>query len=142
MAKRRVKDINLLCRSEIKARGWTDTMIDQFLSKPDDIIPHYIYPKTTVKLYSINRIVDAENSTLFQQRLDLANKRSTSAKKRHLDEISRTRDYVDSIPILLPNEFDLDTLTEMAIENYNKVTNTKMLMRLSIAMLNLSSGSL
>lgn len=72
-----------LTATDLKARNWTQTAIDKFLGKPDQRGPNPWggYP---TKLYSIARVLMAENSPEMGEYLrSVSKRRATLHNRKH-----------------------------------------------------------
>src|SRR4051794_4755272 len=72
-----------ICKSTLRTRGWTPTLIEQYVPVPDDERPnpHYRYAGAPMRLYDLTRIEAIEQSDEFQADLAVARRRQEAAAK-------------------------------------------------------------
>ena len=83
-----------LNKTKLKERGWTDTIIKNFLGVPDDEQPNTLYEKgPSIKLYCLKRVKQTEKTDAFADaQIKAAARRAKLAKSRKLKGTNK-RDY-------------------------------------------------
>jgi len=110
---------SLLCKSDIKERGWTEGMITRFLAAPDAIKPNPHYKcAAPMKLYDRERVLRIEETEPFKVAMEQSERRRLSSKKAVRSRVMRLLDYVESIEITVP-KMSVDILRKKAITHYN-----------------------
>ena len=109
-----------LTKTGVKERGWTDSLIRQFLGEPDSTKVNFYYKSgPPVCLYLVSRVEAAEMTPEFVAAREKVEKRQTSAavavktKRNHLQAL------VDKITITVP-KMDHNKLIRLACESYNE----------------------
>ena len=80
-----------LRKTELKERGWTEVLIRNFLGRPDEERPHFLYSRA--------RVQQVEGSSAFAEALALANKRLEAGATRLRLRRERLLQYVDELVI-------------------------------------------
>ncbi|MBV9689891.1 MAG: hypothetical protein JO202_09290 [Ktedonobacteraceae bacterium] len=109
----------MLTLTDLKARGWTDALVKQFLGEPDATKPNPHYRKAApMRLYALARVEQAESQEEWQQAKARASRRSEASKKvsarkaaELVEQASQMRITVDRLPT--------ETVIEQAIASYN-----------------------
>ena len=66
-----------------KGRGWTDTMVRDLLGEPDKTAPNpYYYGAAAMRLYDLDRVLQAETTDEFRSRMEAAAQRRARIKAR------------------------------------------------------------
>jgi hypothetical protein len=109
-----------------KGRSWTDTLIERFLGEPDKLVINKYYRSgPRVRLYKLERVLQAEETSEFKAAFVISQKRSMKAKEaaeKGIDtKIDKLCDEIlgitgDSLPDFTPEE-----LTLAACKNYNSL---------------------
>lgn len=108
-----------LTKSEVKSRGWTDKLVEQFLPEPDEIKVNPIYKcASPMKLYNISRVKRIERTKKFQTALEESRGRRSGAKKAVATKLDKTRAYLDSLNIEVP-KLSWAKLRKNACDSYN-----------------------
>jgi hypothetical protein len=109
----------LLAVSQLKKRGWTDSLISRFLGDPDELRrnPHY-RSGPPMKLYNVERIEQAEASTEFCDAQDARKNRRDAAQKALATKKQKIADYVENVKIEVPR-LAKGELIRRACDNYN-----------------------
>ena len=108
-----------------KERGWTDSLINEFVSVPD---VHYPNPHSkkagNICLYSIDRIIKIEENSEFRAKNDIISKRKVTAAKVVVTKREKLKQsaagYKPILPILKYEE-----LKEKAIAHYVMLNNER-----------------
>jgi len=106
-------------KSDLKERGWTDSIIKKMSLIPDEIKenPYYRYGPQ-MKLYGIERIKDLEQTKRFIELKKRSEKRKQSARKTVETKRKKVMDYINSLKIEVP-KIPLDELKKEAVKQYN-----------------------
>ena len=71
----------LIKHSDLKRRGWTDAMVQQFLVEPDKLVPNPHYPKSApMRLYAVARVEEAESTDEYREAREAADRRRATHK--------------------------------------------------------------
>lgn len=119
-ARRALDAGDLLKRSELRERGWTDSMIRRLLTEPDATLPNPEYRSgAPMRLYLRERVEVLETSTDFLRLRDIGAQRAERARKaatrRAASLVETARCYVPTLPAAL----DYVRLLKHAIRAYN-----------------------
>lgn len=83
----------------LSERGWTDSLIKQFLGEPDGRRAHGRYHSTMIRLYDLRRVEAAEQTAAFADARAKAERRRAAGKKgaetRHKIEAERPERLMD-----------------------------------------------
>ena len=134
--------MEMITKSNLKSeRGWTDSLIREFLPNPDMIKqnPHY-RSGSPMLLYKISNINEIENSVIFKSRLKIVKKRKVSAKKSIKTKIRKLKEYLDTIKINLPI-LEKEKLINRACSHYNRMQENREMQGLKTCGLMASNGS-
>ena len=109
----------LLTKSSVKERGWTEGLIARFLLHPDQTKqnPHY-KSGPPMKLYRLDRVEEAEASPIFQDAAAGLARRRQGAKKAVATKRAKTEAYFDRVRISVPRLSE-EKLTKRACDHYN-----------------------
>lgn len=93
--------------SELKARGWSETMIRRFLGEPCSRAsnPH-CRPGPMMRLYGWHRVQAAEAGADFRQAMEKARAASRRASQAHRAKVEASIREAWRIPIALPQRLD------------------------------------
>jgi hypothetical protein len=101
---------DMLTTRQLKARGWTDSLIPAFLSKPDETRCNPKYSSAPrMKLYKKEGVEDVEISEEFKSPKEAANKRREAGKKAVQTKQARMDEYLANLEIDVP-EMERDEL--------------------------------
>lgn len=111
------------CKTDLKDRGWTDSMIRRFLGEPDEWKDNPRYPSAApMRLYFEERVLKAEEADEWIEALAKARKRSqtarASASKRRAQNEVAARELAASIKIEVEEMLEQRVLRQ-AIDSYN-----------------------
>jgi len=108
-----------LTATGLKLRGWTDTLIKNFLGDPDRTAENRHYKSgPPVRLYKLSRVEAVESSDEFKQAHGKAQERSRRQKAVAQEQSKKLLQKVSEMPItvdLLP----LDKVLDDAIRHFN-----------------------
>lgn len=110
-----------LCKSDVLERGWTQTLIKQFLGQPDKIRgnPRGRYPISLYSIDRINTVEDTEDWIVANSKSLI--RRQASAKGR-ATKYKKLREYIDNMKIDVP-KLEREQLIKKACANYNAMQN-------------------
>jgi hypothetical protein len=109
----------LLTKTQLKARGWTDKLIASLLGQPDQTRSNPYYRSgPEMQLYCLQRIEAAEALSEFQQGTADRAKRKEAARKAVVTKRAQIESYVESVEIIVP-QFDKDELIKTACDHWN-----------------------
>ena len=109
-----------LTKTMVKERGWSDTMIDKFLPKPDQIKDNPKYKcAAPMKLYGKKRVERIEAKPTFLDAKEKSAVRRIGAKKAVVTKRRVTVEEAERVPILPPAIIPKDELTRKAIQHHN-----------------------
>lgn len=104
-------------KTDLKRRGWTESIIKKIGIKPDKTKPNPIYKNAPeMKLFNKTKIQELETSEKFKSLLKNSMKRKKTAQKAVITKKEKLIRLVDSWTIEIPK---IDDLFEKAIEHYN-----------------------
>ncbi len=108
-----------LSKKALKARGWTDALIEDLLGAPDRTPVNMHYKSgPRVSLYTQVRVVNAEATDKFQAiQKDRAPRRAAATKAVETKR-QQTEDYVSGVKIEVP-VFPDEELLRRAVNHYN-----------------------
>lgn len=103
----------------LKARGWTEAMIKQYLGEPDELKPNPHYKNAApMRLYSLKRVEKVEKSKKFIEAKSAADRRKESAAKGVATKVEKAIQYAKTVKIEIPI-INYDTLVKHACRHYN-----------------------
>jgi len=103
----------------LKARGWSEAMIKQFLSEPDELKPNPYYKSAApMRLYNLKRVEKVEKSKKFIEAKAAADRRKESAAKGVATKVEKAVEYAKTVKIEVP-VVNYDTLVKHACRHYN-----------------------
>jgi len=111
-------DKRYISKEELKARGWTESMIKLLLGNPDDTVKNPYYGNNPVKLYLAKRVNRIENSAVFFRLREMSVENHKAMKKVAKMEEKELLEYIDSIEIKV-EKLDMKKIKKLAIEEYN-----------------------
>jgi hypothetical protein len=110
---------NYITMSDVKEQGWTSTMINRFLPKPDKIKRNPYYKCVApMKLYEKAKVEEIEKTEQFKKAYEKAQQRRKSCKKAIETKRDKLMSYVESINVDIP-EKDINVVRKNAIDSYN-----------------------
>jgi hypothetical protein len=111
---------SLITKTGLKARGWTDSMVERFMPVPDETRenPHYRCA-SPMKLYCLKRVARVEKTKGFLAAVEKAKKRQQVAALVVEKNREKTGDYVRQVEIVVP-KFSQVSLLDKAIWHFNK----------------------
>ena len=109
-----------LTATQLKARGWTDTLIRDLLGAPNQtrINPHH-RNGPPMRLYEVGRIEKVEGSAVWAARIEATQRRKEGAAQAVETKRARLQAHLDAVEINLPM-IDADALTQLACDHYNQ----------------------
>lgn len=120
MKRDKIGQTDLVTKSSLKARGWTDKLIATFLPYPHTVKSNPKYKSASpMLLYEIKSIIAMESTDEFR-RLREKLLRNNNAKKGVQTKRKKIIKYVESLEIRLP-ELTKDRLIENACFHYNNL---------------------
>jgi len=110
----------VLRRTELRGRGWTDAMIGRLLSAPDMTLPNPEYRSgAPMRLYRRARVEAIETTPEFTELREAGARRAERAKnvavRRAAELVAKARAYEPELPTTL----DYEQLKKRAIRIYN-----------------------
>lgn len=111
----------LLSATELRERGWTESMIKRILGDPDDTRPNprYKHAGHPMRFWSRARVDQIETTDEFRERAQQAKKRSAKAKETAARQAKTLAELVANIEVIVP-EMPFDELIQQTIEHYNE----------------------
>src|SRR5579862_5460503 len=104
---------------ELKKRNWTDTLIKKFLGNPDITKPNPYYSSAApMGLYSLARVEEIEQSTIWEQQLYKTQLRKQSAEKAVQTKRQNLLTALENLQIVVPYMLE-DNLIKEACKHYN-----------------------
>lgn len=111
----------LITKTQLKARGWTESLIKRFFPVPTMERPNPRYRSAPpVKLYAVAKIIEIESAQVFLAAKDLAKQRSARAKNIVSQKREETRQWVRSLPPPEIPQYAPEKLKPLAVEHYNR----------------------
>ena len=111
---------NLITKSKLIERGWTESLITKFLPNPDQIKlnPHY-KKAAPMKLFLLDRIQIIENTDQFKIAKENSAARKTAAKKAVSTKTAKIMNYVElNVDIVVP-KIEKNKLISLACNSFN-----------------------
>lgn len=120
MAKREEEFERYLCASDLQNEGdWTLAAIKRFLGQPDKTRPNPYYQSgPPVRLYSVERVKEVEQSQEFKAWCEKSRKRRATARLVSKQQREKLIAWVDNLHIEVPH-LRRKELIEKACANYN-----------------------
>ena len=109
---------NMLTKTEVKERGWTEAMIRDYLGESDDTYEMRGYRRTTVKLFLKARVMKAEKSSDFGARMAQRIVRGEAGKRAAARREEVLLKEVSEMPISIEFDGDMKSLEWKAIAAY------------------------
>lgn len=107
------------CKTELKGRGWTDSLIKRFLPEPDKTYPNPHYKDgAPMCFYAERRTKEIEESVEFKEAKEASSKRKESSKKAVETKKAKIVEWVNGLKIEIP-DYDRETLIKKACEHFN-----------------------
>ncbi len=111
-------------KSQVKERGWTETMIRSFLPEPDETKTNPRYKNAPpMKLFLKERVIEIEATKPFMKMVISSERRKKiskeAAKKTVETKKQRLLEAVEAIEITVPT-VDIDVLRRRAISDHNE----------------------
>lgn len=104
--------------SELRARGWTRTLIERFLPQPDAKKPNPRFRSTApMKLYRRERVEAIEATEEFWVARRESEFRKSAAKKAVATKTALTLKMAKELPVNVP-QIPLDKLLKLAVRHY------------------------
>jgi hypothetical protein len=111
----------MITTSSLKERGWTQSLINKFLSQPDLLkINPYYKCAAPMKLYKLDRITCVEESKEFKCQTIIVAKRKESSLKAIKTKLDKMKNYLNAININLP-QLSKEELLKRACFHYNNM---------------------
>ncbi len=110
-----------ITKAEVKRRGWTDKVIDMWLTI-DHEVPNHMYKNAfPIKLYRLDDVEKIENTKEFKEWFDKKKKRAVSYEKAVETKREKTFNLCLNIirQIIPPKRLSLERIKRKAIESYN-----------------------
>jgi hypothetical protein len=109
----------MLTKTDLRARGWTASLIDTFLPAPDleKRNPRYA-SAAPMKLYFLWRIENMERTAQWQERRAVAKKRSESSSRAAAKKAARLLRSLQNMTIVVPI-LPMNQLVQSACRHYN-----------------------
>ena len=109
----------MLTKTKLKDRGWTNSLIDRFATHPDKTFPNPRYKSAApMKLYRLVRIKSIEATEEWQQAYAKVRTRKSAAHTAARKKRQQTIEWAQSIPIEV-QVVTVENLLEKAIAHYN-----------------------
>jgi len=125
--KKESKDIEPLyiSYSQIKARGWTDSMIKKLLGEHDTEKDNPYYRSgSPMKMYLFDRVFYAEKTEEFAILKEKSKKRVLAGKNAAEKKRQELRDYINNLNISIP-VYPYSELISLACDSYNDFNRQK-----------------
>ncbi len=112
-------DGEFLIKTDLKKRGWTDSLVQRFLPEPDEtrVNPHY-RSGPPMRLYRLKRVKSVEKRRDFQAALAKATQRRKGAKSGVETKRKKTMTKIEGLQIKVAR-FSRKELIRRACESYN-----------------------
>lgn len=109
----------LLTYTQVRERGWTPAMIRDLLGEADQTRPNPHSPASTMRLYTLTRVVEAEETESYLQRRAAAGKRADASRQ----SADRRREVllaeIEKIEIRV-SAMSMEELIRRACDSYNE----------------------
>jgi len=108
--------------SNLTSRGWTKTLIRQFLPNHDDTKPNpkYVHAGAPMKLYLEGRVMSIESSERFLAAKEKSELRKQSAKKGVETKRSKLFAFLKTLEVSIP-VYERETLIALAKKNFRSL---------------------
>jgi hypothetical protein len=108
-----------LIQSSLFERGWTKSLIRNFLPEPDQTKPNPWYRSaSSMKLYKLERVEQIEASEKFAIEKAKSEKRRESSQKAVSSKLAKTMEYVEKVEVKIP-KMSKNQLIHRACRHYN-----------------------
>jgi hypothetical protein len=108
-----------LTLSELKDRGWTQSLITLFLGDPDELRTNPRYRSgPPMKLYGMRRVKKAESSAKFRIAQENRKGRRLAAQKALATKRKKIEEYLETVEIEVP-QITKEELIRRVCDNYN-----------------------
>ena len=116
-----MKKNDYVSKAGLKARGWTDSLINQFLPECDREArnPHYACA-AKMKLYSLSKVESIEASDSFTEALGLIQMRKERRAQAAIAKKCKMADFIHSAELGIP-EMGREELLVIALTEYNNL---------------------
>ena len=116
-----MKKNDYVSKAGLKARGWTDSLINQFLPECDREArnPHYACA-AKMKLYSLSKVESKEASDSFIEALGLIQMRKEHRAQAAIAKKRKMEDFIYSSELGIP-EMGQEELLSTALTEYNNL---------------------
>lgn len=113
----------------LKARGWTEALVRQFLGPEDRTVPNPHYASAPpMRLWALERVEAVEGTEAFRQALERARKRVEAARRGAEKRRELTLDLAKTLPLEVPR-LSLEELAEAAASSYRERTGKRVAFR-------------
>lgn len=114
------KEYKYITLTELKKRGWTDSIIKKMEIVHDKEKPNPYYSSgSPMKLFSFDKVLELEKSSEFETLHRKSLERKKVAKKAVSTKLNNTMKIANSFRVELL-EYDKEDLFEMAVDHYNE----------------------
>lgn len=114
-----LKDV-LLSKSQLKERGWTESIIKKFLPEPDMVKKNPMYSSASpVKLYKIKKVKKIEKNVGFQEAVERAKIRSEKMANIALSKKNKLLEQIDNMEFSI-KVIPIKTVLVNSIKSYNE----------------------
>lgn len=109
----------MLCITELKQQGWTQSLITRFLGNPDQLKPNPHYRKAVpMKLYHAERVKTVTDKPEWQEALNKTKAKKESSAKAVETKTAALLEHVRSIRIKVLVR-PMGEITQLACRHYN-----------------------
>lgn len=110
-----------ITKTMLKERGWTDSLIKEFLPEPHKTSQNTYYRSAPpICLYKILIVKKIEKTKKFSIKFEKAQKRKRSAQKAVETKLNKLKKYVEEVDINVP-KMSKNKLIKSAIKHYNEM---------------------
>ncbi len=112
----------MLNKTNLKDRGWTNTLVKLFLPTCDDEVENpYHRSGPPIKRFNRERVLAIEAGSEFQEAMSRSEKRKQGAQKAIETKIERMEQWAESLPPVELHPMDKATLQKKAVDHYNSI---------------------
>jgi hypothetical protein len=111
-------------KTELKSRGWTDTLVSNFLSEPDETIVNMKRKAYPIQLYLKERVERIEASVAFKSVQAKSKRRSNTATLAINARMETLRKQIEDLQIEVP-ALDFDVLIQRACSEHRSFNADK-----------------
>ena len=112
-------------KTELKERGWTDSLIKRFLPSPDKTFPNpHNKNGAPMCFFSESHTKEIEKSVEFKAAMDVSRKRNQSSQKSVETKKAKIIEWINGLTIEIP-DYDKETLIKEACEHFNSRKRTQ-----------------